>query len=176
MLPADRSNDYPISKAELDEFGMKTVHIGRHGDHFTVVQDPDGRSITVREVIAMIVLLERSIMLDRKALNDRLEDMGSTLRSMVGLNTKAGFVYLAQDGVSERYKIGFSTNLAHRIKALRCANPDIHFIYAIHGSVVLETMFHHIFRESRFQGEWFHLSAEELEFFQRYGSNALSLT
>lgn len=73
-----------------------------------------------------------------------------------------GLVYVIQAG--EHVKIGWTTNLGNRIEDLRSGSPHrLDVLGVCPGDRDLERAWHHEFRSERVHGEWFQLSADQLE-------------
>lgn len=72
---------------------------------------------------------------------------------------RPGYVYFMRMGNS--VKIGFSTDVGKRLKAIQTACPlPAKVIKIIPGSDQTERYFHHHFAAYRQSGEWFHLDGE----------------
>lgn len=78
-------------------------------------------------------------------------------------NCRQGFVYFISDG--EQVKIGFTTNIEKRRKALQTSSAfDLALLAAIPGPDCLEKELHQEFRRYRLRGEWFKFSAPIREY------------
>lgn len=76
-------------------------------------------------------------------------------------------VYFIQLGEGGPIKIGFTTNLDKRIKALQTASPDnLILLAAVEGSERTERGLHARFGEHRQRGEWFAPAPEILEYIE----------
>lgn len=81
-------------------------------------------------------------------------------------------VYVMKDNVRGFYKIGFSTNLAARISALKTANPAIEIVAEYPGTRQDEAELHNCFGWSgkHVGGEWFDLNKGDLAYIEFYFS------
>ena len=91
----------------------------------------------------------------------------SAKRSVGKVKQKKGYVYLMQhDGV---YKIGISTDVPTRQKQINTALPHevtvVHY-FATSNMGDEEQFAHRFFAEKRLGGEWFELSADDVELFK----------
>jgi hypothetical protein len=78
-----------------------------------------------------------------------------------------GFVYVAsQTNEKGVYKIGVTESITDREKRLSTGNAFIRFIATIksENAYALENSLHKYFSGKRIKGEWFRLSADDLEF------------
>lgn len=83
---------------------------------------------------------------------DGIIDEGKATRS------KPGFVYIIQ--FSDRVKIGFTEDLARRLKEL----PHDRVLAVTPGSLTTEKQFHRRFEHLRIRGEWFQAAPDLLNF------------
>lgn len=68
-------------------------------------------------------------------------------------------IYFIRPGARRFVKIGFATDIQHRLRELQCANPDtLRLVGAIEGSRVTEARIHLALLAHRVSGEWFHLN------------------
>lgn len=76
---------------------------------------------------------------------------------------RPGFVYFLQMG--DKVKIGFSTNVGNRLKAIKTACPlPAEIVKIIPGSEQTERYFHAHFAANRLNGEWFALDSHLASF------------
>jgi hypothetical protein len=85
--------------------------------------------------------------------------------------TRESVVYFVTSHKSRRVKIGWTTNLKHRLSSLQTGNPTpIKLLHTMLGGAELEVQLHQRFADDRTQGEWFRLSDQIREFvFQNGG-------
>ena len=77
---------------------------------------------------------------------------------------QTGFVYILRD--RGNYKIGKTTCIKDRLKAHKCSNLNIEFLYGskeVYKYSRLEALLHSSFDSKRVYTEWFKLTKEELE-------------
>lgn len=77
---------------------------------------------------------------------------------------QTGFVYILRD--RGNYKIGKTTCIKDRLKAHKCSNLNIEFLYGskeVYKHSKLEAFLHASFSDKRVYNEWFNLNKEELE-------------
>lgn len=87
----------------------------------------------------------------------------------MGKNKKR-YVYLIEclGDLEKKYKIGISNNPFLRLKTLKTANPyqlNVLFTFETNFPNKLETYLHNRYKNSYIDGEWFHLTNEEIEDF-----------
>jgi hypothetical protein len=78
----------------------------------------------------------------------------------------SGFVYVIGNRQIQRYKIGRSTRLQERFKAIQSHSPilvEIIFSAKVTDSFAVEGLLHKRFKKQRKHGEWFDLSDTDLE-------------
>lgn len=63
-------------------------------------------------------------------------------------------VYIVRIG--KHIKIGFSRNVARRMKAFETSNADVELLHAFDGDIALERRLHGLLAEARIKGEIFH--------------------
>jgi hypothetical protein len=74
-------------------------------------------------------------------------------------------VYLVQNNETGSVKVGFSTNVQQRIKALEVASgSELNLLLVLPASPDTEWAIHHRFHANRKKGEWFHYTGQFLEF------------
>lgn len=78
------------------------------------------------------------------------------------------FVYLMRDERTSYTKIGFSKNVHYRERTLQADNPLISLIEYWPGDVAHERTLHKHFEPHRVRGEWFDLSAAQIERAREY--------
>lgn len=72
-----------------------------------------------------------------------------------------GSVYFIEDSASGHIKIGYSTNIAGRLKELQGASAArLKLLCSIPGTRETERFFHRTFSSSRIRGEWFAVTPE----------------
>ena len=69
--------------------------------------------------------------------------------------------YVMKSG--NKYKIGKSEDTSKRLKALQTGNPDINLILSCEESKVSEKALHNMFSHKRVSGEWFSLTASDIQ-------------
>jgi Meiotically Up-regulated Gene 113 (MUG113) protein len=91
------------------------------------------------------------------------------LWNKMGINDpeRGGVVYIMQSPALGLYKIGRTKNLDQRFKSLRTGNPDIKLIGCFDGGNKLEKELHDMLSEQRVAGEWFRLSATQVDLLLR---------
>jgi hypothetical protein len=78
-----------------------------------------------------------------------------------------GHVYFFRAG--ERVKIGFSSNLPSRVKALQTGSPERGFVCRlVAGGRKVERRFHARFAAYRLQGEWFEVRGRLAKFLEMH--------
>lgn len=78
------------------------------------------------------------------------------------------FIYFIQEGTSGFIKIGITTDIESRIKALQTGNPrKLRCIANFRGSHIYEQKLHIKFNSSRYNGEWFHPTKDLLQYIGR---------
>ena len=82
------------------------------------------------------------------------EAMGST-----------GFVYIAQIG--KHIKIGFSRNVAKRLKAVETSATQVDLLFSVPGDMRLEKLIHNLLGEDKIRNELFHQSWRITSFIYR---------
>ena len=79
-----------------------------------------------------------------------------------------GYVYLLHGIGTPWYKIGYTKNLAQRIKAFNTQGPfsvkPIHF-HPVGNMLTVENYWHNMFAGKRAEGEWFTLTDEDVDTF-----------
>ena len=100
----------------------------------------------------------------RKLLNainskDSSDIMAAISNMDIDIDDKDLFVYVAQESISKRYKIGISKNPEERVKALNVGNPEtlsiIHKYKAANDKFKDEVIAHEFYKGQRLVGEWF---------------------
>lgn len=74
-----------------------------------------------------------------------------------------GFVYLMRNSRNGYTKIGFSKHPRFREKTLQSEEPEIEIVAMIPGTTDLEAAIHHKYSPARIRGEWFLLSAFDID-------------
>ena len=69
------------------------------------------------------------------------------------LSSQKDLVYLLVSG--NKVKIGTTSNLVSRVKALRTSNPDAKIALVMNGNKSTESALHARYAEYRLNGEWF---------------------
>lgn len=85
----------------------------------------------------------------------------------------AGYVYVIHDG--EFYKIGITTNITSRLRALRTANGreiSLVMAYLCEGIRAHEKALHDFFQGKRCVGEWFKFDYVDLDSIDVYFTNS----
>lgn len=88
-----------------------------------------------------------------------------------------GFVYLINNGKTDKYKIGVSKKPPNRIKGLQTGNPNelsITDFYESDFYIKIETILHRVLKHKKYQeeefknlpGEWFKLKNEDVRRFK----------
>jgi hypothetical protein len=88
----------------------------------------------------------------------------SLIRSTDNPTSSAASLYLIKCG--DCYKIGISSNVAARLAALQSSNPQTLKLAATSkaaNALYVEQWLHDCFRSKRIRGEWFKLSAAEVD-------------
>ncbi len=83
------------------------------------------------------------------------------------LQRGGGFVYLMRNGRNGFTKIGYSRSPKHREKTLQSEEPEVEIIFSAKAQFSLEQSLHDKFARKRVRGEWFNLSAEDIEAIQK---------
>lgn len=78
-------------------------------------------------------------------------------------NKEKVFVYLMRDRKTKLIKIGYSKNPKQREKSLQVANPEIKLIKHYSAFLSDEKQLHKLFSAKKIVGEWFDLSASDLQ-------------
>ena len=73
--------------------------------------------------------------------------------------------YLLLDQSSGYCKIGKTSDITKRIKALSCGNPDIELLFTIDDDV--EGLLHETYKDKRVKAEWFALSLKDISNIRR---------
>ena len=73
------------------------------------------------------------------------------------------FVYLMRNNRNGYYKIGKSKNPIYREVTLQAEDPDVILILAVKCRAAVERDLHRHFARHRLRGEWFSLSAAQVE-------------
>lgn len=76
---------------------------------------------------------------------------------------RAGYVYLMHNARNGFYKIGFSANPKVRENTLQSEDPQVTLVGAFAGTLKDEKDMHNAYRDRRVRGEWFNLSAVDVE-------------
>ena len=87
---------------------------------------------------------------------------------------RPGFVYLCEDSASGLFKIGFTIDVIRREKESRIGNPNAAFLAKFRGTKEDEAYLHTHFSKTHFHGEWFKLSANDVDDFRTYFTNKLT--
>jgi len=75
----------------------------------------------------------------------------------------SGFVYIMRNNRNGHIKIGFSKNPKYREITLQSQEPEIQLLKSVPGSKRQEKELHTRWRHRRIRGEWFELTATELD-------------
>jgi len=79
-----------------------------------------------------------------------------------------GFVYFLQSGQDGPIKIGYTTDIQKRIKALQTAHPfPLKLLLVINGNVDDESKLHKKFNSLRLCGEWFSPDEKLLQYIEK---------
>lgn len=79
-----------------------------------------------------------------------------------------GFIYFIQGECGGPIKIGYTIDLAQRLKSLQTGYPDrLELLFAFPGNPEDEKKMHDYFKDFRLQGEWFRSTPEVLDKIQR---------
>jgi hypothetical protein len=71
------------------------------------------------------------------------------------------YTYAIQAGITGPIKIGKTSDVAGRLRALQTANPGpLRLLMAVHGGEPLEKRLHNALQKDRLTGEWFTPSAD----------------
>lgn len=82
---------------------------------------------------------------------------------------KAGYIYVAQCQITKKFKIGCSKDYKARINQLKISNPAIILIEAYKvDDMLFEKQLHDIFKEKKYNGEWFDLNEDDLGYLDIY--------
>lgn len=154
----------------IQEVGMSTrKRIAR----FTFLQDDWGHVFVRDESNQPVSLAELQTWVDKFAENPAsqyttpeteralLEKYHETFRR----TGKRGYVYVVK-GRNGQFKIGHTVQLKQRIKALRDMNGGIvELVHVVlcHDRIAIEETLHNLFKEKHVDGEWFALTAEDIE-------------
>ncbi len=85
------------------------------------------------------------------------------------------FVYILSSEKTKLTKIGYSSNVRQRIKALQNSGPDGLILKClIRGGIETESMLHKKYASKRKHGEWFSLSEEDIQSLQSISVNQKS--
>jgi hypothetical protein len=135
-----------------------------------IATDADGRDLTWSEVIALVVLLERSMeyRMTKTDWNKWLRKYCSNLTYDTVSASREGFVYIMRNNRNGYCKIGFSEEVEHREKTLQSEDPDIELVLSIAGTARLERELHQKYHSKRLRGEWFTLSDGDIEIIRAY--------
>ena len=77
-----------------------------------------------------------------------------------------GMLYFIQEVEKfNRFKIGYTTNIAKRLEALQIGNPDTLVVYKKIKNVsrTIEKQVHECFAKHHIRGEWFAITPEDIE-------------
>jgi hypothetical protein len=77
-----------------------------------------------------------------------------------------GYVYVVRQGSTDNYKIGYAADLKTRLSQLQTASADpltVHLRLLCDNPDVMETRLHKAFHKKLIRGEWFKLSAKDLD-------------
>ena len=78
-------------------------------------------------------------------------------------HNKQGLVYfIHQENDFERFKIGYTTNLAERLLTLQIGTPDLLVVYKTIENVTTlkEAELHRLFSQYHIRGEWFAINPD----------------
>ena len=95
------------------------------------------------------------------------------MRSSIMESRPKAFIYVAEDAVSGRLKIGASTNPEERIKGLRKKGQFIRLLGFGEGGFRRERSIHRRFAHARISGEWFSNIPEIRDFAERLGGGKI---
>ncbi|TGE29712.1 GIY-YIG nuclease family protein [Hymenobacter metallicola] len=98
---------------------------------------------------------------DRRAMVTRQLD--SQLKARQKKTTRPGWVYLMYNQRNGYYKIGYSAVPEFREKTLQSEEPEVVLLCAWEGSTADERDLHQRFADKRLRGEWFALTALDVE-------------
>lgn len=151
----------------------------------TLVQDFDDKVAYLYEQSGEILshefaipLIERLLEFYRRTTPDEIEILSTRVGSRLALNrdfepsakrTYPGYVYLLQSP-SGYYKIGRTSNPDDRIGTFHVKLPfEVEYIAVIQTDDMheLERQLHEQFAHRRVNGEWFNLSADDVEYIKR---------
>lgn len=82
--------------------------------------------------------------------------------------TEKTYVYLMKDLRNSFHKIGYSNNPTYREKTLQSEQPLIELVEAWEADKSDEKELHNQYKEVRVRGEWFNLSAEDIDSIRGY--------
>lgn len=87
---------------------------------------------------------------------DELYERQTRKKPTVKKRPEFGFVYFIGNSEKNICKIGFSYSPSKRLKELQTGNPFPLFIFkTVKGDMLMECIFHKIYRQYHTQGEWF---------------------
>lgn len=85
------------------------------------------------------------------------------IKRKLGIKSKKTFVYLMHHGLSKAWKIGRSVNPRRREKTLQDQDPRIELKWKTSSVAGFETFLHNKFKDKRLRGEWFDLTATDVD-------------
>lgn len=113
------------------------------------------RELHARSPESCLILTEESI-------------FGEPLPDETIITYNLGFVYFLQSGQDGPIKIGYTTDIQKRIKALQTAHPfPLKLLLVINGNVDDESKLHKKFNSLRFCGEWFSPDEKLLQYIEK---------
>ena len=100
--------------------------------------------------------------------SDKLEEWITIARHSPHFTKKNenGLVYFVhQEGDFQRFKIGYTTNLADRLQTLQIGTPDLLVVYKTIKNVTQakEKQLHQLFAPYHIRGEWFSISTDMID-------------
>lgn len=162
---SERLKEIADERPDFDPLACKNVERGktRHGKVVTYYRKGKGKRVRLpnREDVTEIEFRKAY---DGAASGKPIQKpKRSHVRGEFGPPGKPGYVYFVRDGSVA--KIGFTTNIRSRIKAIQiaCANP-LEVLLVMPGTTETEKFFHTMFRDYRVGGEWFSLTGLLAEF------------
>ena len=107
-----------------------------------------------------------------KSTPERVELLSRVVEDVGGVwATRAGWVYLIRSGRSDYYKIGLAKDPKVRLHQLQVGNPEeLSIVHTIECEDVVEVEdgLHNRFVRQHHRGEWYRLSAEDVERVRAY--------
>lgn len=93
----------------------------------------------------------------------RFQEKDRRRRTFVNDTKSVTFIYLMKNSRNNLVKIGYSVDPSFREKTLQSEEPEIDLIASWIGSCEDEQALHRRYKEKRVRGEWFRLSADDVD-------------